>query len=191
MQGHRGHLCHNKPTVGLQTCLWQENPTMVKRKMRANSKRLFYFRILVRDKDTSRSSFAVIADLEQKADAHKGRTFAWYFRSPHLSLGNCIPVKAVAAGKGLKGPALRAHRVLSLFPCSFLAHCSQFTGIFQHQKCFNCWSACQSIPEADGVSIHASLPEQVLMGNISHGPALLGSAEQAPGPLPERCGLLG
>lgn len=164
---------------------------MVERKARTNAERLFYFRMPIKDKVTSKSSFAVITDLVQKAGAHKGRTFAWYFQSPHLNLGNCIPVKAVASGKGLRGPALRAHRFLSPFPCSLLAHCSQLPDIFQHQKCFNCWSACQSIPAADGVSIRASSPEQVLMGNISHGPALLGSADQTPEPLPGRNGLLG
>lgn len=44
------------PTAGLQTCIWQKNPTMVKRKMRENAERLFYFRMPVKDKVTSKSS---------------------------------------------------------------------------------------------------------------------------------------
>lgn len=38
-----------------------------------------------------------VTDLEQKADARKGKTFAWYFESPRVNLGNCIPVKSVAS----------------------------------------------------------------------------------------------
>lgn len=55
------------PTAGLQTCIWQKNPTRVKRKMRENDERLFYFRMPIKDKVTSKSSSSAVIALMLKA----------------------------------------------------------------------------------------------------------------------------
>lgn len=79
------------PTRGALTLhLAEKKNTVVKRKMRDNAERLFYFKMPIKDNVTSKSSSAVITVMPKASQmcskrlmACKGRAFAWCFESPH------------------------------------------------------------------------------------------------------------